>query len=308
MRSHPNAFGPPRSCRYNNWHIRGRGDSGHHLEAKLDTEWRSLRRTIAGMISLTAFAGCSSLTGLTGSQAPPPAPTATAGTVTSTPVPAPTAGTVTSIPPPQPPPAPPPPTATATASAPTSTSFTSRVKGWFTGDSGQPLAAAPSQTQASTDFDCPTVDFRQGAATLTVNDSKAENAALSLKYQASFVKTARECDVHGDMVTIRVGVQGRVVVGPAGAPGTVTVPLRYALVREGIEPRTLWTKLFAIPVTLSGSQLNVPFTHVEEEMTVPVPSRGELAAYIIYIGFDPDGLKPAEKEKPAAKPRAVRAR
>jgi hypothetical protein len=308
MRSHPNAFGPPRSCRYNNWHIRGRGDSGHHLEAKLDTEWRSLRRTIAGMIALTAFAGCSSLTGLTGSQAPPPAPTATAGTVTSTPVPAPTAGTVTSIPPPQPPPAPPPPTATATASAPTSTSFTSRVKGWFTGDSGQPLAAAPSQTQASTDFDCPTVDFRQGAATLTVNDSKAENAALSLKYQASFVKTARECDVHGDMVTIRVGVQGRVVVGPAGAPGTVTVPLRYALVREGIEPRTLWTKLFAIPVTLSGSQLNVPFTHVEEEMTVPVPSRGELAAYIIYIGFDPDGLKPAEKEKPAAKPRAVRAR
>jgi hypothetical protein len=306
MRSHPNAFGPPRSCRYNNWHIRGRGDSGHHLEAKLDTEWRSLRRTIAGMIALTAFAGCSSLTGLTGSQAPPPAPTATAGTVTSTPVPAPTAGTVTSIPPPQPPPAPPPPT--ATASAPTSTSFTSRVKGWFTGDSGQPLAAAPSQTQASTDFDCPTVDFRQGAATLTVNDSKAENAALSLKYQASFVKTARECDVHGDMVTIRVGVQGRVVVGPAGAPGTVTVPLRYALVREGIEPRTLWTKLFAIPVTLSGSQLNVPFTHVEEEMTVPVPSRGELAAYIIYIGFDPDGLKPAEKEKPAAKPRAVRAR
>jgi hypothetical protein len=304
MRSHPNAFGPPRSCRYNNWHIRGRGDSGHHLEAKLDTEWRSLRRTIAGMIALTAFAGCSSLTGLTGSQAPPPAPTA--GTVTSTPVPAPTASTVTSIPPPQPaPPSPPP---TATASAPTSTSFTSRVKGWFTGDSGQPLAAAPSQTQASTDFDCPTVDFRQGAATLTVNDSKAENAALSLKYQASFVKTARECDVHGDMVTIRVGVQGRVVVGPAGAPGTVTVPLRYALVREGIEPRTLWTKLFAIPVTLSGSQLNVPFTHVEEEMTVPVPSRGELAAYIIYIGFDPDGLKPAEKEKPVAKPRAVRAR
>jgi hypothetical protein len=318
MRSHCNAFGPPRSCRYDNWHIRGRGDSGHHLEAKLDTEWRSLRRTIAGMIALTAFAGCSSLTGLTGSQSPPPAPGATASTVTSIPAPAPTAGTVTSapasvatagtaasIPPPQPAPPSPPPTATASAS--TSTSFTSRVKGWFTGDSGQTLAAAPSQTQASAEFDCPTVDYRQGAATLTINDPKAENAALSLKYQASFAKTARECDVHGDMVTIRVGVQGRVVVGPAGAPGTVTVPLRYALVREGIEPRTLWTKLFAVPVTMSG-QLNVPFTHVEEEMTVPIPSRSELAAYIIYIGFDPDGLKPAEKEKPVAKPRAVRAR
>jgi hypothetical protein len=278
-----------------------------------------LRTIIAGMIALTAFAGCSSLTGLTGSGSPPPpapAPAATVGTVTSIPAPAPapapaaTAGAVASTAPPQSPPepAPPAPPPTATASAPTSTSFTSRVKNWFVGDPTGTFAAAPSQTQASIDFDCPTVDYRQGAATLTVNDSKAENAALSLKYQASFVKTARECDVRGDMVTIRVGVQGRVVVGPAGGPGTVTVPLRYALVREGIEPRTIWTKLFAVPVMVSSSQLNVPFTHIEEEMTVPVPSRGELAAYIVYIGFDPEGLKPPEKPKPVAKPRAARAR
>jgi hypothetical protein len=198
---------------------------------------------------------------------------------------------------------------TATASAPASTSFTSRVKSWFTGGSSETLPAAPSQTQASLDFDCPTIDYRQGAATLTVNDTtKGDNAALDLKYQASFVKTARECDVRGDMVTIRVGVQGRVVVGPAGGPGTVTVPLRYALVREGVEPRTIWTKLFAIPVTVSSSQLNVPFTHIEEELTVPIPSPSELAAYVVYIGFDPDGLKPAEKPKPTARPRAARAR
>ena len=166
------------------------------------------------------------------------------------------------------------------------------------------MPTAPSQTQASADFDCPTVDYRQGAATLTVNDSKADNAALSLKYLASFVKTARECDVRGDMVTIRVGVQGRVVVGPAGGPGTVTVPLRYALVREGIEPKTIWTKLFAIPVTVSTSQLNIPFTHIEEEMTVPIPPADELAAYVVYIGFDPESLKPAEKPKPAPRPTA----
>jgi hypothetical protein len=311
MRSHPHAaFGLPRLCCYNDWHIRGRGGSGHRLVAKLDTEWRSLRRIIAGMIALTAFAGCSSLTGLTGSESPPPPaqpPAATPGTVTSIPAPPPapaaTAGAVASTTPP--PPAPPP---TATASPPASTSFTSRVKNWFVGDPTGTLPAPPAQTQASTEFDCPTVDYRQGAATLTVNDSKDENAALSLKYQASFVKTARECDVRGDMVTIRVGVQGRVVVGPAGGPGTVTVPLRYALVREGIEPKTIWTKLFAVPVTLSSSQLNVPFTHIEEEMTVAIPSRGDLAAYVVYIGFDPEGLKPPEKPKPVARPKAARAR
>src|SRR5580700_589714 len=297
MRSHPSAFGAPRLCCYNVWCIWGLGDSMGDLETGPGTEWRSLRRTIAGMIVLTVFAGCSSLTGLTGAEKPPPAPAATADAGTSAPAPQ---------PPPQP--AAPPPAATANA-ATSSTSFSSRVRQWFIGDlTGGTLTAAPSRTQASIDFDCPTIDYRQGAATLAVNDPKAENTALSLKYQASFVKTARECDVRGDMVTIRVGVQGRVVVGPAGGPGTVTVPLRYALVREGIEPKTIWTKLFAVPVAVSMSQLNVPFTHVEEEMTVPVPTRGELAAYVIYIGFDPDGLKPVEKPKPVAKPRAARAR
>jgi hypothetical protein len=264
------------------------------LGAGLGTEWRSLRRTIAGMIALTAVAGCSSLTGLTGSEAPPPAPAATAGT--AAPAPAPQQ--------PSPPPASPPPAATASAAP--STSFTSRVKSWFVGDPTQSFAAAPSQTQASIDFDCPTVDYRQGAATLSVNDSKADNPALSLKYQASFVKTARECDVRGDMVTMRVGVQGRVVVGPAGGPGTVTVPLRYALVREGIEPKVIWTKLFVLNVPVPNTQLNIPFTHIEEEMTVPVPPAAELSAYVIYIGFDPDGLKPAEKPKPVARPKAAK--
>ena len=120
------------------------------------------------------------------------------------------------------------------------------------------------------------------------------------------MKTARECDVHGDMVTIRVGIQGRVVVGPAGGPGTVTVPLRYALVREGIEPKIIWTKLFVIKSRCPNTQLNIPFTHVEEEMTVPVPPPAELSAYVIYIGFDPDGLKPVEKPKPVARPKAAK--
>jgi len=265
-----------------------------------------LRRTIAGLIALTAFAGCSSLTGLTGSQSPPPqAPAAVAGTAAAPPPPQPSQPPA-SPPPASPAPASPPPTATASAAP--STSFGARAKQWFMGNPDETLAAAPSPTQASVDFDCPKVDYRQGAATLTVNDSKADNPALSLKYQASFVKTARECDVRGDMVTMRVGVQGRVVVGPAGGPGTLTVPLRYALVREGIEPKVLWTKLFVLNVAVPSTQLNVPFTHIEEEMTVPVPPQEELDAYVIYIGFDPDGLKPAEKPKPAPKPKAARAK
>jgi hypothetical protein len=195
---------------------------------------------------------------------------------------------------------PPAPAVAAPPAAPSDSSFTGRVKSYFFGPSGGSLAAAP----AAPDINCPSVEYRQGATTLSVNSSNAENSALGLRYQGNFVQTARECLVRGSDLTIKVGVQGRVVVGPAGGPGQISIPLRYALVREGPEPRTIWTKLFLVPVTIPASQLNVPFIHVEEEMTVPNPTPAELDAYVIYIGFDPEA-PPKPKPKAAAKPKTA---
>ena len=57
----------------------------------------------------------------------------------------------------------------------------------------------------------------------------------------------------------------------AGGPGEAMVPLRYALVKEGIEPKTIWSKLYMLPVQVPPGQPHVPFTHVVEDMAVPVP-------------------------------------
>ncbi len=201
------------------------------------------------------------------------------------------------------------PTPASTASTPASSdaSFTSRVKSLFSGDSASlnsPRQAAAGAT--AEEIDCPGVEQRQGAATMAVNSPAAENTALNLRYQASFTQTARECILRGSNLTIKVGVQGRVVVGPAGGPGSINIPLRYALVREGTEPKTLWTKLFVIPVTIPENQFNVPWLHIEEEMTVPRPPGDEIEAYVVYVGFDPEGA--TAKPKPAAKPRTARPR
>jgi hypothetical protein len=236
---------------------------------------RALRRVLpllasAATVAVTV-AACSSWSGLTGGAAPEPAAT--------------------------------------TAPASSDGSFTSRVKSFFSGDSGKLSSPASSSTTGAAPavIDCPGVEYRQGAATWAVNGPATENSALSVKYQVSFLQTARECIATGGNVTIKVGVQGRIVVGPAGGPGTLNVPLRYALVREGLEPKTLWTKLFMVPVSIQPGQLNLPWLHVEEEMTVPRPSAQEQEALVIYIGFDPDGGASA-KPKPAAKPKTARAR
>jgi len=51
----------------------------------------------------------------------------------------------------------------------------------------------------------------------------------------------------------------------------------------------------------------VPWLHIEEEMTVPRPSNDELEAYVVYVGFDPEGGA-AAKPKPAAKPKVTHPR
>src|SRR6266849_1297917 len=109
----------------------------------------------------------------------------------------------------------------------------SRRRGWRRAAA----AAAPAPGASPVpEINCPSVEYRIGAATMAVNSPGTENAALGLRYQASFVQTARECILRGNDLAIKIGVQGRIVVGPAGGPGQINIPLRYALVREGLEP------------------------------------------------------------------------
>jgi hypothetical protein len=182
-----------------------------------------------------------------------------------------------------------------------SSSFGDRFRSMFGGATEAPATAtmAPSPG-ASTEVECPRVDIRQGASTLMSNASNVEQSAMSLRYQATFGRTARECIVQGGTLSIKVGVQGRIIIGPAGGAGDTTVPLRVALVKEGVEPKTVWSKLYTVPVSVPPGQLNVPFTHVVEDMAVPMPSASDLDSYVIYVGFDPQGA--AQERKPPARP------
>jgi hypothetical protein len=184
-----------------------------------------------------------------------------------------------------------------------SSSFTQRVKNLFSSGSasGQEKVAATAPTGPDPNVDCPGVTVRSGAATLAVNTPGVEPSATNVRFQATVAQTARECTVSAGNMTMKVGIQGRVILGPAGTPGNVEIPMRLALVREGIEPRTIWTKLYRVPVNIPAGQTNVPFVQVEEGMSFPVPSAQDLEAYVVYVGFDPSALAPAEKSKRPAK-------
>ena len=168
---------------------------------------------------------------------------------------------------------------------------------------GEPAAGVGGATAAS-DVECPGVDVRAGAATLMIGSKPGagEPSALDLRYQGSINRTARECHVNSGMMTMKVGIEGRVITGPAGGPGNVDVPLRIAVVKEGPEPKTIVSKFARIPVTITGSVDRVTFTHVESDIAFPLPTPvADIDAYVVYVGFD-SMAAPAPK-KPAAKPK-----
>ena len=56
-------------------------------------------------------------------------------------------------------------------------------------------AKAPqTATGAQPDVNCPPVEIRQGASTLTIGPN-GDKSAMTLKYQGTFVRAARECAV-----------------------------------------------------------------------------------------------------------------
>jgi len=134
----------------------------------------------------------------------------------------------------------------------------------------------------------------------------ADATAGDLRYQLSFGQTARECAVQGANLSIKVGVQGRVILGPMGGPGQVDVPVRYAVVREGPQPKTVTTKFKRISVIVPPAQTHVQFVDIEEGLTFPLPSRSELDAYVVYVGFDEIGDKNEKKPPKTAKKTTTR--
>ena len=141
---------------------------------------------------------------------------------------------------------------------------------FFTGSSAK---GAQTVAGAQPDVNCPRVEIRQGASTLTIGPT-GDKSAMTLKYQGTFARAARECAVVDGNMVMKIGVEGRVIVGPAGGPGQVDVPLRFAVVQEtpgGTRP--IATKFIRIPVTIGANDGNTIFTHVEEAMSFPCRHR-----------------------------------
>lgn len=177
-----------------------------------------------------------------------------------------------------------------------SQSITDRFKSLFGSSEKDQAPAVSNGPPVESELTCPSVTVRSGASTYAVGLPGKEASGSDLRYQAVISRTARECNLNTGVITAKIGIQGRIIAGPAGAPTSVDVPLRVAVVQEGVSPKTVFTKAYRTSVSMQPDG-SVPFSLVAEDVAYPAPSVSDNDAYVFYVGFDPQALKPEPRAR-----------
>jgi hypothetical protein len=131
---------------------------------------------------------------------------------------------------------------------------------------------------------CPQVVVLEGtAASQTYAGTPA--SSTNLRYQYALDDTARECTLDGHQLAIKIGVAGKVLLGPAGSPGNFSVPVRMAVLRER-DNQPIVSKLYRAAVTVATGETRADFTIVSEPLRVPFIQDHAEDDYTIKVGID----------------------
>lgn len=153
---------------------------------------------------------------------------------------------------------------------------------------------------------CPVIEILDGTSSYRTY-AGTEQTNETVRYQFSMGEVARDCTKSGKEILVKVGVEGRVLLGPAGTPGAFTVPVRIAVRHDG-DGKVVASRLYQAPATIAAGADSTTFQIVSEPLAVPFLSAHADGDYTILVGFDTASHAPAAAgEKRATRRRAGRA-
>lgn len=130
---------------------------------------------------------------------------------------------------------------------------------------------------------CPSFDVWQRDKLLTVYDVGQVGDSLAIRYRGELTKTARECQISPDRVIVKFGFAGRVLLGPRGQAGTVTLPLQVHVTDK--TRNILTTQRLTVPVDISPDN-PVGYFSTVREIPINLPPGARSGDYGLFIAFD----------------------
>ncbi|WP_127072372.1 hypothetical protein [Pelagibacterium lentulum] len=138
-------------------------------------------------------------------------------------------------------------------------------------------AAASAMPAIATE--CPPIRIRSGAGSYRVFANNRSSDPQALRYQGVIDDVSRNCVVSSGQITVQMGAAGRVILGPSGSPSNISVPLRFAVERDGV---AVYSQRFDVQVAAQQAGAN-EFVHTLEGIAIPYVG-GE--SITIWVGFD----------------------
>jgi hypothetical protein len=167
----------------------------------------------------------------------------------------------------------------------------SPVSGLSLGSSAQPAAATgPVVVQAY----CPQVGMLEQSAIKNAYAGNAKDDPAKLLYRASLSEATRACTANDTTLTIRVQAQGRVVIGPAGKPGRISLPINVEVIGEG--DKVLYSQTQITPVDVPAEGV-AQFLFDKADVSIPNQMGGVSTFTRVRIGFDDATVKKTGRNK-----------
>jgi len=127
---------------------------------------------------------------------------------------------------------------------------------------------------------CPPVKITPGAEALFYYGGGKPGNPDSLHYQAEFDQETRNCVVSNGQIAVKMGVSGRVLLGPAGKETSVKVPLKVTVDRNGM---AVFSENYAVPVAITPPAQSAEFVKVVDNIAIPYLNGDDIT---IWVGFN----------------------
>ena len=130
---------------------------------------------------------------------------------------------------------------------------------------------------------CPRFQVWSRDGYVTIYEAGHVGDALSVMHRGEITKTARECNIEPGRVTVKYGFSGRVLLGPKGKSGRVSLPL-YVFVTDAKRDK-ITTEKIKIDVDIALEK-PIGYFSIVRSVTFPMPEGSRPAEYEVNVGFD----------------------
>lgn len=127
--------------------------------------------------------------------------------------------------------------------------------------------------------ECPPIKVREGSEAIFAYENNQVDPR-QLQFQAVIDSQSRNCIVSNGLITVNMGVQGRLLLGPKSNSNSQTLPVRFAVERDGTP---VYSQVYELPTTVTPPSQSAEFIKVVENVAIPYLGGENI---IIWVGFD----------------------